>query len=174
MVQNRLTKSYVPVYTFQLDRLAESRSYGRRRAKVRARLGRLPRGEEWEPTIAAIMLVEMRERGGWRRGAEWLAHSFGVGALRSKPLTLGPLQLANSPWNLGDAAERAVDYLACGDCRPAVTRADWEAVARMWHGASSLQPGQAISYSRALLVANGVLSGESRAAGPRGGSRTER
>lgn len=152
--------AFILDYAFRLGLRARSRSFRRRQGKIQAGLRERQDGDSWTYTISLILLVEMQERGALHRGGEWLVTAACVRGTSRTRLTLGPLQMTGAPWDLGEAAIAAVEYLESRGCDPVREgkRSSLEEIARAWHGAASRQRGQAISYADALITASLALN----------------
>jgi hypothetical protein len=76
--------------------------------------------------IGGLLLIEMHQRPGFIRAAEWIV-SIVVPARIRRPITRGPLQMANGPWNFEKAVATTADALdgvlaeSAGTTRDALT-----------------------------------------------------
>lgn len=97
--------------------------------------------------LAAILLVESRERPVGIRAIERAAQLLG-----SNRVTCGPLQLRGAPWPLEAGFEMAAERLSNiprEDGTP-----DWQRVAELWHGPNTDRTSGAVRYAEALALAD--------------------
>ncbi|WP_373199975.1 hypothetical protein [Mycobacterium marinum] len=143
----------------ELQLLAESRSY-RNNLRIIIRVA-APLQEH--PTIditnllSAILLIEMHQRPGVIRGFEWIVSIMVPKKIR-RPITRGPLQIADGPWNTETAIRCAAQaLLAAVSDAPTEQRAIHCAAVR-WNGRAVRQPGSTYGYGEVLhdayLIAN--------------------
>lgn len=89
---------------------------------------------EWLTILAAILLIEMHERGSLWRAFEWTASWVGQKLGSSRSITRGPLQLRNAPWDFDEAIASAVNLLILGGCSSDISAANLRLVAETWNG----------------------------------------
>jgi hypothetical protein len=134
-----------------LQLLAESRSY---RNKISV-VVRVAASRQEQPVVdiaallSAILLIEMHQRPGVIRGFEWIVSLLVPKRIR-RPITRGPLQIADGPWNTEAAFRRAAETLL-----PAVADAVSEqqalhSAAIRWNGKAVRQPCSMYGYGEVL------------------------
>lgn len=142
--------------TWQLDNLSRSRGYRRKLLLVDRLCASPPElNINLRSLIGAILLIEMHQRPGAIRAAEWMISGLVPGRLR-RPITRGPLQIADGPWNLGAAIN-----IACKTLRPVLTGALNEqssvnVAAIVWNGKAVRQPCSMYGYGEVLLDAYAI------------------
>lgn len=102
--------------------------------------------------IGAVLLIEMHQRPGLVRAAEWTC-SFLIPKFLRRPITRGPLQIADGPWNLHKAVDIAGRVLGSAVRDAPSQRSALHSAAAAWHGAASRQPGARHGYAEVLTDA---------------------
>jgi hypothetical protein len=111
--------------------------------------------------VGAILLIEMHQRPAVIRAAEWVISALVPQSVR-RPITRGPLQIADGPWDLGAAIRVAYETLT-----PAVADALSEdagiyLAATVWNGKAVRQPCSMYGYGEVLreayVIANNALT----------------
>jgi len=130
--------------------LAASRIFRRYMYSIERISGQSALVDRWSHVLRAILLVEMLERPFWMRLIERTSSVFpGVGAR-----SVGPFQMAASPFRFDAAVKDAAERLECHFGRVDPTL---DEIALYWNGAASRQPGAAMSYRLALEISTRVL-----------------
>lgn len=135
----------------ELQLLSESRSY-RNKLPIVVRVA-----ASWQEQpvvdiatlLSAILLIEMHQRPGLIRGVEWIMSLLVPKRIR-RPITRGPLQIADGPWNTEAAFRCAAETLL-----PAVSDAPTEqqalhSAAIRWNGKAVRQPCSMYGYGEVL------------------------
>jgi len=141
------------VFLNELQHLSGSTSYRKRLQVVTATRFRSSNSHvELASLIGAVLLIEMHQRPGVVRAAEW-ACSLLIPRILRRPITRGPLQIAEGPWDMREAINVAVQVLgsAVEDARSQREALRCAAVA--WNGAASRQPGARYGYAEVLAYA---------------------
>lgn len=138
---------------WELRNLSQTRSYRRKRALVstlypkRADHGYVDVGT----VIRSLLLIEMHQRPGWWRAIEWALSVLWPPRLRPS-ITRGPLQIADGPWRLEDAVTVAASIVSSAVAEATSREEAIHAVAVVWNGAASRQPGSRFGYAQVLDI----------------------
>jgi hypothetical protein len=108
----------------------------------------------WREILLSILLIETRERPRVIRALEWLISIL----IPSRETTCGMFQMTNSPFRFNKSVSEVVGRLEANDCSPSLEIRSLEQVARLWHGASTRQRGEALSYVSAMQIAISCLN----------------
>lgn len=149
-------------FRWQFEHLAHSRSYRRKLVAVNAARPRDRRPLERPPLclpglLGAILLIEMHQRPGIVRFMEWIV-SFTVPRRIRRPITRGPLQLADGPWNLEQAMQNGYAILARAVEGTASEATALQSAAVAWNGKAVRQPCSAYGYGDVLQFAYVIAS----------------
>lgn len=135
----------------QLELIALTRGYRRRLPTIT----RLPRHQtviDMNTLIAAILLIEMNERPTPVRWFEWILSALVPQPVR-RPITRGPLQIANGPWNLDSAVKLAHETLLPSVLNATGVETAIDGAAATWNGKSVRQPCSRYGYGEVLAEA---------------------
>lgn len=142
----------------RLQATARSRSFRARRRDLHLVLGE----SEKARALELVLLAEMSARTAPHRFIEWTVYFVGHGLRvprRLLPQSRGPLQLRDGSFSFPDAARTAVGKLP-------EQGIDTDALARLWSGAATRQPGSLAGYRDVLRIASQILSGRESVKGP--------
>ncbi|OBG80818.1 hypothetical protein A5699_10090 [Mycobacterium sp. E802] len=146
-----------------MEHLADSRVYRKKLNTVKAT------GSKWPERAAislpallgAILLIEMHQRPGLIRAAEWIVSTTVPRCLRW-PITRGPLQIADGPWDFELAVCTAYSILGQAVAGEDSEAAAITAAAVAWNGKAVRQPCSAYGYGEVLaytyVIANRMLA----------------
>lgn len=144
------------MFRWQLEILANSRSYREKLAQIKASRLDDASGDAGPVDVlallASILLIEMHQRPAVSRVAEWIVSTAVPRSLR-KPITRGPLQIADGPWNLDAAIRAAYSILSTAVAGTPSEEAAIYSAAVVWNGKAVRQPCSAYGYGEVLHVA---------------------
>jgi hypothetical protein len=135
----------------QLQLLSESRSYRNKLLIV----VRVAASRQERPVIdiatllGAILLIEMHQRPGVIRAFEWIVSLLVPKQIR-KPITRGPLQIADGPWNTEAAIRRAAEALVPAVSDSVTEQQALHSAAARWNGKAVRQPCSMYGYGEVL------------------------
>jgi surface antigen len=144
-------------FRWRLEDISESRTFKRFVRIIERRIHSKDLDENWVLHLSAICLVETSQRPLPVRFVERCCAPIARLWRNGKPITLGPLQLANAPLSFGKAVDDAIGFLVERSFDPTSTHAI-KALATHWNGSSRADAGSTFSYADALSVAMSVLA----------------
>lgn len=143
-------------FRWQLQHLATSRAYRKKLALIKANRSHRPQPNvvtvNLPVLLGAILLIEMHQRPGVIRAAEWII-STAVPRFLRRPITRGPLQIADGPWDLESAIRFGNSVLAQAVDGALNEEAAIESAAVAWNGKAVRQPCSAYGYGDVLRCA---------------------
>lgn len=150
----------------RLEATAQSPSFRARRRDLCLVLGETEKARALE----VILLAEMSARPAIHRFIEWTVYFVGHGLRVPEqflPQTRGPLQLRDASLSFPDGVRTAAGKLPERDI-------DTDALARLWSGAATRQPGSLAGYGHVLRIASQILFGTTMSRTPRMNRRSAR
>ncbi|VBA35769.1 hypothetical protein LAUMK13_00884 [Mycobacterium innocens] len=144
---------------WQLQHLSHSRTYRKRLILVDQRCA--PSSErsvvDVPALLAAILLIEMHQRPSVIRAIEWIVSTLVPRCIR-RPITRGPLQIADGPWNLEAAIDFAYQTLARSVVGSYSVESAIHSAAAAWNGKAVRQPCSKYGYGEVLCDAYLIAS----------------
>ncbi|MCO4251447.1 CHAP domain-containing protein [Pseudarthrobacter raffinosi] len=156
-IEPALAGSPIGHFLWRLEDISQSRIFKRFVRIIERRIHSKNLDEDWVLYLSAICLVETSQRPLPVRFVERCCAPIARLWRNGKPITLGPLQLANAPFSFARAVDDAICFLIERNFDPTSTHTV-QALATHWNGSIGADAGSTFSYSDALSAAISVLA----------------
>lgn len=156
-IERASTGSPLGLFLWRLEDISQSRTFKRLVRIIERRIHSKNLDEDWVLYLSAICLVETSQRSMPVRFVERCFAPIAGLWRNGRPITLGPLQLANAPFSFARAVDEAICFLVARSFDPTSTPSV-QSLATHWNGSTGADAGSTFSYSDALSAAISVLA----------------
>lgn len=155
--ESGFAQSPIALFSWRLEDMSQSHTFKRLVRIIEHRIMRKSLDGDWAVYLSAICLVETSQRPLPVRFVERCLAPIARLWRKGKPITLGPLQLANAPFSFPRAVDGAVCFLLERNFDPTATNAV-HTLALHWNGSNGADAGSSFGYADALSAAISVLA----------------